>query len=83
MISAMLEYKKERTSYTGGLRYAVDEDNSGLSYKSALLTASARSSFLADRLDLYSSAELAISDDANSDYPNRLLFGGESERAAK
>jgi hypothetical protein len=77
MISAMLEYKNERTIYTGGLRHAVDEDNSGLTYESTLLTGSVRRSFLANRLDLYTNAELAINNDANSDYPSRLLFGGE------
>lgn len=77
MISSLLEYKTDQSSYTAGLRFAVDEDISGLKYESTLLTGSARRSFMSDRLDLYTNAELAVGDDTNADYPTRLILGAD------
>ena len=75
--SALLTYKLDKLATSGGLRWARDEDGAGSVRTSTLLTGSLKRTFLADRLDLYVNGELAVAKDESSDYPNRLILGGE------
>jgi len=74
---ALLTYKLAKFEGSAGLRWARDEDKSGVSRTSTLLTGGLKESFLADRLELYAKGEVATDQAASSDHPNRLILGGE------
>jgi len=72
-----LTYKLDKLSASGGLRWVKEDDSAGPAHHATLLTASLKRSFLADRLDLYTTGEVALAGETSTDYPNRLIFGGE------
>ena len=76
MVAAGVDYRKGSSTYGVGVRYAVDEIG-GVSYESSLLTARAAREMMDKRLKLHSVAEIAAGNDANPDYPTRLLVGAD------
>ena len=78
VVNGSVEFMQKQYTLSGGARYARDKDGSGESHESTLLTGSAKRSLMNNRLDVHTSAELAIGgNNGNADYPNRLLAGAD------
>lgn len=77
VIDGAVEYKWRDYTLTGGYRYASD-DISGSTYDSSLLTGSINRTYFDNKLKFHGNAELSVSgNNANPDYPNRLIAGAE------
>jgi uncharacterized repeat protein (TIGR01451 family) len=83
VIAAIAEYRAKPWTSSLGARYAKDEDGLSVTRESTLLTGGLKRSFLANRLDLYTNVEAAVGDDANPDYPTRVVLGGEFDLTAR
>ena len=82
VVETSVDFKHNKSDFSAGLRFARDEDKAGGTNESTLLIGSARRAFMNDRLNLNASADIALDNADNPDYPNRLIFGADYQLRA-
>ncbi|MCR9276775.1 MAG: OmpA family protein [Pseudomonadaceae bacterium] len=78
VLSAELERRGQNTRVSGGVRHVSETTADGGAADSELITLGVARQLFAGRLNLSANAELGLAGGAgNTDYPDRLLLGGE------
>lgn len=78
VLAVELERRRQSTRVSGGVRHVAESTADGSERDSELITLGAVRQLFGGRLSVSANAELALADDAeNTDYPDRVLIGGE------
>lgn len=78
VLAVELERRGQNTRLSGGVRHVAETTADGSERDSELITFGVARQLFAGRLNLSANAEVGLAGDAeNTDYPDRLLIGGE------